>query len=166
MKACLGHFGKLAALVFLCFLCGCSGINTGETTKGIIYGPDPNRKIDESKVTYYVSPDGDDAKDGKTRKTAFKTMQKAVDLVNPGETVLVLKGLYKEGFWINKQGRPDAWISIVGEPGAEIRGSDIVKTWKKESDYKHPVYRIPRPKLMQCVSSPTPRSPGDWNRFL
>jgi len=147
MKADFGSFGKMAALAFLSILCGCSTLKTGATAKGIVYGPDPNRKIDESKVTYYVSPDGDDSKDGKTRPAALKTMQKAVDLVNPGETVLVLKGLYKEGFWINKHGRKDAWINIIAEPGAEIRGSDIVKTWKKESGFKHPVYSIPRPKL-------------------
>ena len=147
MKSDYVNIGKTAAIAFAIILCGCSTLVAGTTAKGIVYGPDPNRRIDESQVTYYVSPSGDDSKDGKTRTTALKTMQKAVDLVNPGETVLVLKGLYKEGFWINKHGRKDAWISIIAEPGAEIRGSDIVKTWKKEPGFKHPVYSIPRPIL-------------------
>jgi len=58
------------------------------------YGPDLSRQIDESRVTYYVSPDGSDDSDGKSRRTAFASMQKAADIVQPGETVLINKGVY------------------------------------------------------------------------
>lgn len=154
MISCGTRAGKTAALALISLFWGCTALVTGAAPREAIYGPDPNRRIDESAVAFYVSPDGDDARDGKTRQTALRTMQKAVDLVAPGQTVLVLKGRYRDGFWINKQGRPDAWISIVAEPGTEIRGSDVVTTWKKESEFTHPVYSIPRPRLYQDRQKP------------
>jgi len=121
-------------------------------------GPLPNRVIDESKVTYFVSPDGKDTNDGKTRATAFATMQKAVDMIQAGQMVLVTKGVYKEGFHIAKDGREDAWIEIVAEPGAEIRGSDIRRDWKKLPT-KDPVYFIDRPEMLSNWQQPdTPLS--------
>jgi len=109
-------------------------------------GPLPNRRIDESKVTYFVSVDGDDTKDGKTRRTAFATLQKAADVVGPGETVLVTKGVYLQTMHIRKVGRADAWINFVAEPGVMIRGSDVRKDWTREPG-DVPIYSIPRPKL-------------------
>jgi len=113
------------------------------------------RKIDDKKVAYFVSPSGNDASDGKTRATAFATMQKAVDVVQPGETVLVLKGVYPSGFHIHKEGRANAWISIIGEPGVEIRGSDVEKHWTL-ADPEKKLYNVPLPKLQ---GSQTPETP-------
>ena len=44
---------------------------------------------------YYVSGIGKDGNDGLSTNTAFQTIQKAADLVKPGDTVLVMNGLYK-----------------------------------------------------------------------
>ena len=96
-------------------------------------GPRSDRTIDESKVTYFVSFDGKDENDGRTRKTAFATMQHAADVVKPGETVLVTKGIYHAGFHIAKQGSKQAWITFIGEPGVEIRGTEIRRDWQRES---------------------------------
>jgi hypothetical protein len=105
-----------------------------------------NRKIDESKITYFVSPHGNDANNGRTRATAFATLQKAEDVVQPGETVLVTKGEYRQTLHINKEGRADAWITFLAEPGAVIRGSDVRKDWVREPGAL-PIYSIERPTL-------------------
>ncbi len=48
-----------------------------------------------SPLAYYVSPTGNDANDGKTTATAFATLQKAANVVQPGFTVYVMAGTYQ-----------------------------------------------------------------------
>lgn len=116
-------------------------------------GPIPNRTIDESKVTYFVSLDGDDANDGRTRETAFRTMQHAADVVEPGETVLVIRGVYRKGFHLAKRGRPDAWITFLAERGVVIKGSDVRRDWKRESG-DLTIHSIARPELLASYQRP------------
>jgi hypothetical protein len=51
-------------------------------------------------TTYYVSPQGSDSNDGSPAHP-FATVQKAADLVNPGDTVIVRDGVYTD---LNKEG--------------------------------------------------------------
>jgi parallel beta-helix repeat protein len=44
--------------------------------------------------TYYVSGEGNDSNNGLSKTTAFRTLQKAADLTQPGDTVLVMNGTY------------------------------------------------------------------------
>lgn len=136
----------LFLITVISFSSGESETMRSENVRERHYGPDPNRQIDESRVTYYVSPDGSDDNDGKSRRAAFSSMQKAADIVQPGETVLVTKGIYKHGFHIHKEGREGAWITFVAEPGVEIRGSDVRKDWQREPGDS--IYSIPRPELL------------------
>lgn len=70
-------------------------------------------------VNWYVSGIGNDANDGKTGSTAFRSLQKAADRVEPGDVVWVGNGIYssanKSGggavLNITRSGRPDAWIT-------------------------------------------------------
>ena len=48
-----------------------------------------------SATTYYVAPTGADANDGSSARP-FKTIQRAADIVNPGDTVIVRKGTYTD----------------------------------------------------------------------
>ena len=119
-------------------------------------GPVPNRIIDESKATYFVSVDGSDENDGHTRKTAFATMQRAANVVKPGETVLVTKGVYHAGFHIAKRGTKDAWITFVAEPGAEIRGTEVRRDWQREGG-DLPVYSVEwRPGALRALTPDDP----------
>jgi len=134
---------ELALLSVLVLVVSCS-LQAGYRHKTV--GPLPDRKIDYSKVTLYVSPDGSDANDGKTPATALATLQKGTDMAGPGDTVLAMKGVHTKPFHIQKSGRPDAWITFLAEPGAEIRGSEVRKDWKKVPG-KAAIYYVKRPRL-------------------
>jgi len=65
--------------------------------------------------TYYVSPQGDDANSG-TREKPFRTIQHAVDLVEPGDSVYLKDGTYRESVRIRKSGRAGACILLRPDP--------------------------------------------------
>lgn len=75
--------------------------------------------------TWYVSGVGSDANDGKTAKTAFRSLQKAADQVQPGDVVLVGNGIYSSTdrgdgsavLNITRSGKPGAWITWKAAPG-------------------------------------------------
>jgi len=77
--------------------------------------------------TWHVSGTGSDANNGKTVKTAFRTLQKAADLVQPGDEVLIGNGIYtvsdkSDGgavLHIKASGTKDAWITWKAAPGAK-----------------------------------------------
>ena len=80
-----------------------------------------------SAATWHVNGNGDDARDGKTPATAFRSLQKAADLVEPGDTVLIGDGIYTNDntasesavLTIKRSGREDAWITYKAAPGAK-----------------------------------------------
>lgn len=80
---------------------------------------------------WYVSGAGNDTNDGKSLKTAFRSLQKAADVVEPGDVVMVGNGTYTNAdksngsavLSITRSGRADAWITWKALPGhrPEIR---------------------------------------------
>jgi hypothetical protein len=88
-----------------------------------------------SAPSYYVSPSGSDAADGRGVTTAFATIQRAVDAAAPGDSIHVLDGTYVSAdrqflARIEKKGEPDRWITLRAAPGHRpvLRGNgwDIV----------------------------------------
>ncbi|MEH1853303.1 MAG: right-handed parallel beta-helix repeat-containing protein [Nostoc sp.] len=73
--------------------------------------------------TYYVSGNGSDKNSGLSTSSAFRTVQKAADLTNPGDTVLIMNGVYtnspKDGSVVNikRSGTANAWIRYKAYPG-------------------------------------------------
>ena len=68
--------------------------------------------------TYYVSGTGNDKNNGLKEGAAFRTLQKAADLVQAGDTVYVMNGTYTSSSAnilsiANKQGRADAPITFL-----------------------------------------------------
>ncbi len=70
---------------------------------------------------YYVSPTGSDAANGRSETTAFATPQKALDVAQPGNIVLLMEGTYRGGqanvASFRRGGLPDAWIVLKNYPG-------------------------------------------------
>ncbi len=75
---------------------------------------------------YYVSVNGNDANPG-TLNLPWRTIQHAADIVQPGDTVSILEGTYKERVILKTSGTADAPITFQGD-GAVIDGEGIVFT--------------------------------------
>ena len=83
---------------------------------------------------WYVTGQGSDSNDGLSEATAFRTLQRAADVVNPGDVVNIGDGDYTmEGqddneavVDITRSGTPDAWITWRAIPGQTpvVRPSD------------------------------------------
>ena len=73
--------------------------------------------------TYYVSGTGNDENTGLSPSSAFRTIQRAADLTNPGDTVLIMNGVYKNiakatsVVSIKRSGTANAWIKYKAYPG-------------------------------------------------
>ncbi|WP_298915044.1 choice-of-anchor Q domain-containing protein [uncultured Nostoc sp.] len=92
--------------------------------------PLPSRKLISAistKTTYYVSSNGNDKNSGLSTSSAFKTLERAADLTDPGDTVLIMNGVYKNtskvGAVLNikRSGRANAWITYKAYPGHRPR---------------------------------------------
>ncbi|MEH1944945.1 MAG: right-handed parallel beta-helix repeat-containing protein [Nostoc sp.] len=73
--------------------------------------------------TYYVSGTGNDKNRGLSASSAFRTIQKAANLTKPGDTVLIMNGVYtnikpkEEVVSITRSGTANAWIKFKAYPG-------------------------------------------------
>ena len=95
--------------------------------------------------TVYVATGGSDTNSGSSAETAWRTLQKAVDTVQPGDTILVLPGTYA-GARIEKSGTTNAPITLRGENGSVLnaagpsnRHNSIleIETWAPPFVVKH-----------------------------
>ncbi|HEY9825639.1 MAG TPA: right-handed parallel beta-helix repeat-containing protein [Stenomitos sp.] len=71
---------------------------------------------------YYVSGLGNDSNSGLSVSQAFRTLQRAADLTAPGDTVLVMNGIYTSAdntniLMVNNSGLPGNWIRYRAYPG-------------------------------------------------
>ncbi|HZJ11076.1 MAG TPA: DUF1565 domain-containing protein [Methyloceanibacter sp.] len=48
-------------------------------------------------MIWHVNPTGNDAHDGRTGRTAFKSLARAVEAAKPGDTILIAPGAYDQG---------------------------------------------------------------------
>ncbi len=93
-----------------------------------------------SAADYFVSPTGDDANPGSLARP-FRTIQKAADLMQPGDTCYVRGGTYRESVTLKRSGRPGAPIRFRAYPGEIplLDGTEpIVGRWVK---HKGSIYR-------------------------
>ncbi len=68
---------------------------------------------------YYVSPNGSDNNSG-TESQPFKTIQKAANIVNPGDIVYIKKGIYPDKIEIKRSGTSRNNIVFKAFPGDEL----------------------------------------------
>ncbi len=95
--------------------------------------------VEASAATYYVEPDGDDARSGLSTTSAWATIQHAVSSVAAGDEIVVLPGTYS-GARIEVSGTTNAPITLRAEtpgtvflraPGPANRHGGIIEieTW-------------------------------------
>ena len=79
-------------------------------------------------ATYYVSPAGNDAADGTTTETTWRTLRKASHTVAPGDTVRVMPGTYRHPIAPLRGGMPGRRITFerFGEGVAGLHGGGVV----------------------------------------
>ncbi len=85
---------------------------------------------------YHVALDGRDSSPG-TREAPFRTIQHAADAAQPGDTITVHEGVYRERVNPPRGGRSDAKrIVYQAAPGekVEIKGSEVVRNWTRVED--------------------------------
>lgn len=85
--------------------------------------------------TVHVAPDGFDGFPGSSRRLAVRTLQRAVDLAEPGETVLIWPGTYHESVHVRRGGRPGRPLVLrAALPGkAVISGATatpVARRWR------------------------------------
>lgn len=90
---------------------------------------------------YFVNKQGGDGNDGQSRKTAFLTVQKGVDALQPGDTLTIGPGEYAESVKKVNLGSPDAETIIRAElPGTAVLRGDVPvdsAAFKKVDGYRH-----------------------------
>jgi parallel beta-helix repeat protein len=95
---------------------------------------------------HYVSPTGSDDSFG-TSSQPWRTIQRAVDAVAPGDKVIVKAGIYYERVQINVSGSPGQPITFEGERGPNgewltiIDGGDRVSGWVPAPEVGAGVYK-------------------------
>ena len=94
-------------------------------------------------TTYHVAPSGDDAASG-TVTAPFRTLQRGVNTLRPGDTLLVAAGTYRETVRLERGGTLSAPVTIAARPGAQVivSGADRLRDgWTKaessEDAYVH-----------------------------
>ncbi|HYX36916.1 MAG TPA: carbohydrate-binding domain-containing protein [Oligoflexus sp.] len=105
-------------------------VSEKESSAGLSQSPDMG--LDEAGVAaqrannfkvYHVSANGSDKNDGLSSTRPFKTIQKAANLTNPGDTVLIMNGTYTNPCYacdileIERSGTASAWITYKAYPG-------------------------------------------------
>src|SRR5262249_3693971 len=97
-------------------------------TRRFAHASSLNYAIEGAQMQYWVSPNGSDTADGLSQATAFKTLQRAESITNPGDVVNVLPGTYTApdahaALQIDRGGTESAWITYKAAPGAKIQVS-------------------------------------------
>jgi parallel beta-helix repeat protein len=97
-------------------------------------------------ATYYVAPNGNDSNSGSIN-APFKTIQKAANIVNPGDIVIVKDGTYTATdnndyiVKLDRGGTSDDWITFRAENkwGAKLNGQNNTTGygWSFESDARY-----------------------------
>ncbi|MBN2388589.1 MAG: right-handed parallel beta-helix repeat-containing protein [Anaerolineales bacterium] len=79
-----------------------------------------------ASAVYYVSPNGDDANPG-SEALPWRTIQKAAEMLAPGETVLIIAGTYSERVIPQRSGTAEGFITYAAYPGHTviIAGTDV-----------------------------------------
>jgi hypothetical protein len=106
-----GYFRNLAAvcalLVCLAALFDCD-VDRGDADARLAVAAD-----------IYVSAEGSDSNEG-TITAPFRTIQHAIDLAGPGQSVLARGGTYNEFIEFRRSGNSDAPIRLAGYPGETV----------------------------------------------
>jgi hypothetical protein len=102
--------------------------------------------------TFYVSTSGDDSRNGSSLDAAFRTIQRGVKNLKPGDTLLVAPGVYREQVMIEVSGTREQPITIrsLRPHQARLEGSVRLANWSPVPGWRA-VYSAPLEKPTYLV---------------
>ena len=105
---------------------------------------------------YVNAATGDDANDGLSKEKPFRTIQRAADLVNPGDTVWIAPGIYFETVELARGGNAEQPVTFRadGKPGS------VVLTAADRAIREKKVRWQPEDKAPGIYSAPCGRAPS------
>lgn len=105
---------------------------------------------------YFVSPAGSNAADGKTEKTAFKTIQKGMDVLKAGDTLTILPGAYHEAVRKVMDGdQKKRTVIRAKHPGTVLLHADLPLSNFRLHDETKGIY------VTECATEPEAVFEGD-----
>lgn len=113
------------------------------TLSGMMAGNPVDVRADETGNVYYVSTTGDDANDG-SFSSPYKTIQKATEVMQPGDTCYVRGGVYNETVDPAVNGTADKPITITNykDEVVTVSGCDRLTGWTRDEN-KEGVWKAP-----------------------
>jgi len=113
----MGCAGRLSLLMAgaLVALASCSGAT---------YSAETAPKIYNGGKVYFVSPEGSDKNSGLSAEKPLKHIKEALEKAQPGDTVILLPGVYREKVKTVRDGLPGKPITVIGAPEAVIVGNN------------------------------------------
>jgi len=94
----------------------------------------PSESGARGRATYYVGPDGRDSNGGRSPGSPLATIQRAVDLARPGDTIELAPGVYMQDVVSRRDGDAGAPITIHGPPGAILKGGGKSRVFEIHHD--------------------------------
>jgi len=77
----------------------------------------------QAATNWYVTPAGAGNRDGRSSANAFNSIQQALDVVQPGDTIYLGDGDYFQALITKRHATANAPITIVGSANAVLRGA-------------------------------------------
>jgi len=74
----------------------------------------------QDPITFYISPQGNDLAEGQSEASGFRTLQHALEISKPGDTILVLPGTYPEAVYLEQTQNEELPIKIRGLEGHPV----------------------------------------------
>jgi hypothetical protein len=156
------RFGRVLIAAFLGLAGLAAGSSPGEEGRTGVLLPDGREFISWERPlqfarTFYVDNRNSGAADSNpgTMERPFLTINKAAQVLRPGERVVIMTGVYRERIDPARGGNgPDTMISYEAAPGAKVvvKGSRVVKTgWEPSLGFKleRPAAAEPQVKIYQ-----------------
>ena len=84
---------------------------------------------------YYVHPQGDDDNAGTSLADPFRSIQRALQLAQPGDTIHLQPGHYYQDVYTVRDGAPGKPITIVGTQQAVVHGLTSNRIFQVHHDY-------------------------------
>ena len=101
---------------------------------GALVIPFLTRSSHAAARTFYVGPNGSDANDG-SADAPFKSIQKAIDLAQPGDIVSLASGIYMQDVLSRRAGTVTAPITISGPSDAIVKGGGRARIFEINHDF-------------------------------